>query len=367
MIPWAEQRAAYWPLAPLILALAVPWSYGIWRTSGVHTRPGATVALIQGAIDTTFDDEPGKDRRVMDQYGMLTEQAIESRRRLQVTNPDRPDIDLIVWPESMFRAPLISFSDDYEMSPQMARWAEGRSKEQIEAERNVLPGQFFARWGTPAVVGLGREHLSPTREQRYNSAAFVGADGRLLNTYDKMHLVMFGEYVPLFGLWPSLYKLTPMGEGLTPGTRAVAEKIDDVWFSPSICYETIIPHLIRKQIHQLRAEDREPDVLVCLTNNGWFWGSSELDLYLICGVFRAIECRKPLLIAANTGFSAWIDGEGRIREQGPRRDTGFIVADVEVDDRRSFFVEYGGWVEIFYVVPCVIFALAGLLGRRKSS
>ena len=358
IVPWAGQRATYWPLAPLILAVAAPWSYGIWRTSGDHTRPGVTVALIQGAIDTTFDDEPGKDRRVMDQYGMLTEQAVESRRRLQATNPDLPDIDLIVWPESMFRAPLISFSGDFEMPSQMVRWAEGRSKAQIEAERNALPGQFFARWGIPALVGLGREHLSRAREQRYNSAAFVGADGRLLSVYDKMHLVMFGEYVPLFGIWPSLYKLTPMGEGLTPGEHAITERIDEVWFAPSICYETVIPHLIRRQIRQLRAEAREPDVLVCLTNNGWFWGSSELDLYMICGVFRALECRKPLLVAANTGFSAWIDGEGRIQEQGPRRDTGFIVADVEIDSRGSFYVAYGGWLELVYVAPCLALAIA---------
>jgi apolipoprotein N-acyltransferase len=366
-IPWAGQRMSVWPIAPLVLAMVVPLGYGAWRTGGDHTRPGATVALIQGTIDTTFEDEPGKDRRVMDQYGQLTDQAVEHRRRAQLSDPDLPDIDLIVWPESMFRAPLISFSPDYEMPPEIARWAEGRSKQQIEVERSALPGQFFARWKAAALVGLGREHLTPLREQRFNSAAFISADGELLNVYDKMHLVMFGEYVPLFSLWPSLYKLTPMGEGLTPGERAVAEEIGGVWFSPSICYETVIPHLFRRQIHQLRRENREPDVLVNLTNDGWFWGSSELDLHLICGVFRAVECRKPLLIAANTGFSAWVDGDGRIVEQGPRRDTGFIVADVELDDRRSFFLEFGGWLEILYVAPCIALAVAGLAVRRKGS
>jgi apolipoprotein N-acyltransferase len=365
MIPWSGQRAMVWPIVPLVLAFAVPLAYGAWRTSGEHTRPGATVALIQGTIDTTFDDEPGKDRRVMEQYDKLTEQAVEHRRRGQQANPDLPAIDLIVWPESMFRAPLISFSPDYEMPPQMVRWAQGKSKEQIEAERGALPGEFFARWRTPALVGLGREHLSASREQRYNSAAFVSADGELLSVYDKMHLVMFGEYVPLFSLWPALYKLTPMGEGLTAGERAVSEKIGGVWFSPSICYETVIPQLFRQQIHELRDEEREPDVLVSLTNDGWFWGSSELDLHLICGVFRALECRKPLLIAANTGFSAWIDAEGRILEQGPRRDTGFIVADVEVDDRGSFFLEYGGWLELLYVAPCLALAFIGLRGCRS--
>ena len=67
-------------------------------------------------------------------------------------------------------------------------------------------------------------------------------------------------------------------------------------------------------------------MLVNLTNDGWFWGSSELDLHLMCGVFRAVECRKPMVIAANTGFSAVIDADGRILFQGPRRDTDVVVA-----------------------------------------
>ena len=91
----------------------------------------------------------------------------------------------------------------------------------------------------------------------------------------------------------------------------------------------------------MRAEDREPDILVNLTNDGWFWGSSELDMHLACAVFRAIECRKPSLIAANTGFSAWIDSNGRIRAQGRRRLTDVIVATAQIDVRRSPYLDYG--------------------------
>ena len=87
----------------------------------------------------------------------------------------------------------------------------------------------------------------------------------------------------------------------------------------------------------------EPDVLVNLTNDGWFWGSSELDLHLMCGVFRAVECRKPLLIAANTGFSAVVDADGRILRQGPRRDTAVLVDEVKFDNRRSTYVRFGDW------------------------
>ncbi len=82
-------------------------------------------------------------------------------------------------------------------------------------------------------------------------------------------------------------------------------------------------------------------MLVNLTNDGWFWGSTELDLHLACAVFRAIECRKPFLIAANTGFSAAIDSDGRILRQGPRRDTDVIVETVGLDHRRSPYLAVG--------------------------
>ena len=100
-------------------------------------------------------------------------------------------------------------------------------------------------------------------------------------------------------------------------------------FAPNVCYETALARVIRRQVAELRDRDREPDVLVNVTNDSWFRGSSELDLHLICGVFRAVECRKPLVIAANTGFSAHIDAVGRIVQQGPRGDAGVLIADVE--------------------------------------
>src|SRR5688572_3122913 len=121
MIPWAGQRAVVWPIVPLLSAFVAPLGYGIWRTSGDHTQLGATVALIQGAIDTAFDDEPGKDERVIKQYAELTRQAVDQRHRDQQQDPALSDIDLVVWPESMFRSSLLTFAGDYEISPELRR------------------------------------------------------------------------------------------------------------------------------------------------------------------------------------------------------------------------------------------------------
>ena len=134
--------------------------------------------------------------------------------------------------------------------------------------------------------------------------------------------------------------------------------------APNICYETVLPHVIRGQINQLRAEGKDPNVLVNLTNDGWFWGSSELDMHLACGVFRAVECRKPFLAAANTGFSAWIDGDGRIRSQGPRRDSQVVLANVRLDPRGSWYLDHGDWFAGICLALCGAFVLGA--GRRKK-
>ena len=83
----------------------------------------------------------------------------------------------------------------------------------------------------------------------------------------------------------------------------------------------MLPHVIRNQLVALRQEGHEPQILVNVTNDGWFWGSSELEQHLACGVFRTVECRRPMVIAANTGISASIDGDGRILAEGPLRQT----------------------------------------------
>ena len=107
-------------------------------------------------------------------------------------------------------------------------------------------------------------------------------------------------------------------------------------------------------------------MLVNVTNDGWFWGSSELDLHLKCGVMRAVECRKPLLIAANTGLSAWIDGNGRVVRQSPRRQTDVIIADVQADGRHSFYVAHGDWLAGTCFAVCLGLTAFGLWDRRRS-
>ncbi|MCA9266353.1 MAG: apolipoprotein N-acyltransferase, partial [Planctomycetales bacterium] len=352
---WAE-RATAMTLAVLVPVLVI--SYGHWRLNHVRDSQSARmarVALIQGSVDTVFDD-PSDPEDVFRDYLKLTHEAL---------SPESA-VDLVVWPESMYtgRLPWIEFQlpaqppDDFEMS-------DSELRERLEHWHTS--SRERARWAarqthTPMLVGCESDEYGPHRPRRYNSALWFDAAGDLRGRYDKMHPVMFGEYVPLGSIFPSLYRLTPMGDGLTAGQEALAVKAGDLVLSPSICFENIVPHLLRRQVRQLAERGESADVLVTITNDGWFWGSSLLDMHLACGVFRAVELRKPLLIAANTGFSAVVGADGAIQQRGPRRATGYLVTDVRATNAGSMYLAYGDWLGVLATLFC-----AGVVSTRGVS
>jgi apolipoprotein N-acyltransferase len=105
---------------------------------------------------------------------------------------------------------------------------------------------------------------------------------------------------------------------------------------------------------------------VNVTNDGWFWGTGMLDLHFRCGVFRAVENRKPLLVVANTGISTFVDGNGVIRQRGARRQPQVLVAEVRADGRRSAYLAVGDLPAWGCMAACMGLALAGMRRRRLS-
>jgi apolipoprotein N-acyltransferase len=189
----------------------------------------------------------------------------------------------------------------------------------------------------------------------------------MLSIYEKVHRVMFGEYIPFADWLPFLNGLTPIAAGIQPGEGPVIMEIDDQFYAPNICYETVIPHVIRRQAATLVGGSVPPGVLVNLTNDAWYWGSSGLDMHLACDVFRAVETRTPMLVAANGGISAWIDHRGRIRAQSPRQQTDVILADVEPrPPRTSCYVRWGDWFAGACLLACVALAAVGVPSVYRS-
>jgi apolipoprotein N-acyltransferase len=222
-------------------------------------------------------------------------------------------------------------------------------------------------FGRPMIVGLDRENYGSHGGAIFNSAALLTPDGHWLERpadryfYDKTHLVPFGEYMPFADLLPWLQYLSPLGNGSSASSRPACFVVKNINLIPSICYETVMPHVIRDQLATLRSEGVEPQILVNLTNDGWFWGSAELEQHLACSAYRAVENRRPLVIAANTGISGWIDGSGRIVQQSPKHATDVIFADVRLDSRESWYSRHGDWFAGICLVATIVLAVIGVL------
>ena len=162
---------------------------------------------------------------------------------------------------------------------------------------------------------------------------------------------------------PSCKNYSPITGGAQPGAGPAAIEIDGVVYSPNICYETVLPQLIRRQVAELSREGKTPGVLVNLTNDAWYWGSSELDMHLASGVFRAVEMRTPLVVAANRGLSAHVDHLGRIVAATDRDVPASLVATVTLPPRSgefpSLFAAYGDWFALACLVCCMVLAAVG--------
>jgi apolipoprotein N-acyltransferase len=281
---------------------------------------------------------------------------------------DGRPVDLVVWPETMFRTPLITFDKGYRAPP-----GSSRTPEEIASYGPHDLAGLVKRLGTPVMVGIERVHYpiagsgsKEARAQGFNATVLVGHQGEIIGTYDKMHRVMFGEYIPFADWFPFLYGITPLTGGIVAGQEPASLRLDGVYcFSPSICYETVIPHVIRRQVATLENRDEYPNALVNVTNDAWYWGSSELDMHLACGMFRAVETRLPLVIAANGGISAWIDNVGRVRAKSPRQQADFLIADIEPSGLQSSYVQYGDWFSAACLACCIVLAALGWKSKRN--
>lgn len=300
------------------------------------------IALIQTNDDVVFRP-------------ITVEEFFDGRqRKIEITQAARKkwsDLDLIVWPESAFSSYPDLLSD---VSPEItSRKAAAGRTEFWKKATSLSP---LNENSVPLLTGGAT--LDPKQNTHFASAFLINNNGLVDSRYYKNHLVMFGEYVPLSGWFPIIKKFSPIGGGINAGTEPVSIRINDVNLSPNICFESTVPHYIRKQVNQLAEQNNEPDALINMTNDGWFFGTSCLDLHLACNVFRAVEMRKPHLVCANTGLSAEIDACGRLLQTGGRRQPGMIRSLVRPTTRTSLYRTVGDVIPmIMLIIATALFAL----------
>ncbi|RLT16552.1 MAG: apolipoprotein N-acyltransferase, partial [Planctomycetota bacterium] len=276
-------------------------------------------------------------------------------------NPDASKIDLLVWPESIYSglAPTMIWDRGQSVPATL-----GMDREQLEiafgnlerANAMKLRRLRLASGGPlpNLLVGTDVIDIRNGAMDRYNSAVWIGNSGQPIDYYAKSHLVMFGEYIPVLSWFPSVMQsigLATLSAGKEPKAWELASGRRVM---TNVCFEDTVPHLMRSQVQRLTAQGKAPDVMINISNDGWFRGSSILDHHLNSAILTAVENRIPVLVAANTGITAWIDGDGRVIKRLPKMDAGWLVAEPIPDGRSGWWSTWGDW-------PAKFVSLIGLL------
>ena len=260
----------------LLILLIATLFYGFNRLNVSETVPSKPlrIALIQGNIPQDVKWSPAFREQTLATYERLTRDAVKGEG----------GIDLIVWPES---AVPFFFQD-----------------EPLQAERIR---NLARELNTCLLFGSPAHELRNGRSTYLNSAFLVSPRGETIGRADKLHLVPFGEYVPLGNVLTFINKIVVGIGDFSPGEHAVPLDMESTKLGIQVCYEIIFPELARQYV---QAGAR---VLVAITNDAWFGHSSAPYQHLAISTFRAVETRTPLIRAANTGVTAIIDQNGYIR------------------------------------------------------
>jgi apolipoprotein N-acyltransferase len=312
--------------ACLLIIIIAAFSYGFYRLHSERAGTKIKAAVVQGNIEQDRKWEPAFKNEVIAAYKELSIAAAK----------EKPDI--IIWPETAI--PFI-FKKDKE-----------RTEALISFQKEL--GSYLL-FGSILVKEKGNIKDKASELAYTNSAVLLDRNGNVLYTYDKIRLVPFGEYVPLRELLFFIDKLAfGFGTGdYTPGSSYIKAETSFGSFGVPICYEIIFPGLVRKFY------TKGGDFIVTITNDAWFGKTSGPYQHFNKAVFRAIENRKPVIRAANTGFSGFIDSNGRIISKTDLFERTFMVKEIYTDKTRSVYTKYG---DIFSFL-CIVCSL--LLLMRK--
>jgi apolipoprotein N-acyltransferase len=239
--------------------------------------------------------------------------------------------DLIVWPENP--APFYT-------SDPLFRDAVSNVARQSNA------------WLLAGGIGIRNASATPSQPTEiYNSASLVSPTGEWVSRYDKIHLVPFGEYVPFKQIFSFAGGLTKEVGDFSRGTSRVPLNAGGTKLGVFICYESIFPDDIRQ------FANNGAQVLVNISNDGWYGDSGAYAQHLKQSRMRAVENNRWLLLDTNTGVTAAIDPNGRITTSAPRKIRTALPAPYALVSATTFYTRHGDW----FAYLCAIISTAALL------
>jgi apolipoprotein N-acyltransferase len=294
---WLGNACAQWPIrlariAWPAAALAAIATYGVFRGAAIERQvaqaPAVRVGIVQGNL--TLDEKRHRSEFVtnVQRYRTLTR---------SFANP----LDLVVWPETV------------------VEWG-------IPHDANALGSRDpFPGFTTPLLFGAVTYRPHGEEAEWFNSALLRSPDGALVGRYDKIILMPFGEFIPFATYFPGLKKLSPNTGDFSAGTDAgVLAASPTTRVGALICYEDLLAPLVR------RAVRGGASVLVTMANDAWFGDSAALRQHEMLALWRAIENRRYLIRATNTGLSSVIDPLGRQAKTLPVDEPA--IASIEARD-----------------------------------
>lgn len=329
---WRQKVMAKVPVLILSTVFCVTLIYGYYRLSlpmatATASEKPLRVAVIQGNIDQAVKWTPE-----------ARDKTVETYERLSLPFTDKAD--LVVWPE----AALPVFFQNEPLYQQKL----------VDLTQK---GNFSLLFGSPAFKGTGPGQIALLNSAYLLSPSFKGP---ALFQYDKMHLVPFGEYVPLKSMLFFVDKMvTGIGE-FVPGDMATVMDIDLAKIGTVICFEVIFPEVVRKFVQN------GANVMVTITNDAWFGRSAAPYQHFSMVVFRAIENRVPFARAANTGISGFIDAYGTILQRGELFVEEARLEELSPGFQKTIYTMYGDFFAILSLCFTSIFIVFATISRKSG-
>lgn len=343
----------------LVLAGALG-GYGIWRTwervpavgpqaapmvlPSPNPAPGTfPVLLVEGNIDQNQKWVEAFRTATVKTYTELTLQAVEKARSRAERAGGEQAVQamdawltkgLILWPETAMPFDL------------------ARSNHTRQIMAMVVAAHM------PLLTGAPAQEAGPGRSlQIFNRVWLLDANGYPAGSYDKEHLVPFGEYVPSFFRWKFLEGLLQEVGAYSVGTRTEPLRTGSLSLGPLICYEAVFPWLAQERVA------KGATVLADVSNDAWFGDTSAPWQHLALTGLRAIEQNRYLVRCTNSGISAIFDNRGRCVFQGPQFSAGALWAEAAAISAPSLFHLWFRHIPL--ICACVLAALL-LIGRLRN-